>query len=55
MNRAKYQEQYSTGHARNEAGVRTYVPEDVERLTVHEPCFFCGEARGLCRHRRAVW
>lgn len=47
----RYKNEYSSGHARN--GCRTTVPDDIKRLTVHEPCFFCGEAKGLCRHRVA--
>lgn len=50
MNKEEYRKNYSTGHALN--GARTFVPEDIQRVSVHEPCFFCGEARGLCRHRR---
>jgi hypothetical protein len=48
-----YQRNYATSHAKN--GGRVQVPEAVERVSVHEPCFFCGEAKGLCRHRRPVW
>jgi hypothetical protein len=47
-----YAKNYSTSHARN--GGRPYVPSDIQRLTVHEPCFYCGAARE-CRHRKAVW
>jgi tRNA(Arg) A34 adenosine deaminase TadA len=28
--------------------------EAAERLSEHEPCWMCGTARGLCRHRRLV-
>lgn len=52
MTKEDYAKNYSTGHAAASAGSRTFVPEDIERVCVHEPCFFCGEARGLCRHRR---
>ena len=47
-----YAENYSTGHALR--GGRVQMPEDVERVCVHEPCFYCGEARGLCRHRKTA-
>jgi hypothetical protein len=33
--------------------VNVTVPEDIERVTEHEPCFYCGVRAGLpCRHRR---
>jgi hypothetical protein len=51
--RAKYERLYSTGHARDH-GRPTIVPENVERVSVHEPCFRCGIARGLCKHRIAA-
>lgn len=35
-------------------GERIDVPDNVERRSVHEPCFMCGTAHGLCRHRRAA-
>ena len=39
----------NTNHAHNGKMV---VPEDIERAETHEPCFYCGIARGPCRHRR---
>jgi hypothetical protein len=30
------------------------VPHDVERVSVHEPCPYCGTARAMCKHRMAV-
>jgi hypothetical protein len=52
MTKEEYHRNYSTGHAMNGAPVR--VPDDVERVSVHEPCWMCGCARGLCRHRKAA-
>lgn len=51
--RAKYQRLYATGHAIDH-GRPVHVPENVERVSIHEPCFMCGTAKGLCRHRRAA-
>jgi len=52
MNREEYQRRWSTGHARDH-GQPVIVPADVERRTVHEPCFYCGVRADLpCRHRR---
>ncbi len=51
MNRESYAKNYSTGHARNGSPVQ--VPDDVQRVTEHTPCTFCGVRAGLpCRHRR---
>ncbi len=47
--REYYAENYSTGHAKNGSG--PVIPADIVRLSEHTPCFFCGEAKGLCRHR----
>lgn len=45
----RYTDEYSgTYHTRARPII---VPENVERLSEHEPCFRCGQARG-CRHRR---
>jgi hypothetical protein len=52
MTREEYARNFSSGHARN--GGPVIVPPDVERVSVHEPCWMCGEARGLCKHRRAA-
>lgn len=53
MTRDDYARQWSSGHART--GQRTFVPENVQRVTEHEPCFMCGTRAGLeCRHRRAA-
>jgi heterodisulfide reductase subunit C len=54
MNAAEYRRRWSTGHAKAEAGLRVQVPEDVQRVSESEPCFQCGTARGMCRHRRAA-
>jgi hypothetical protein len=54
MTREEYHRLWSTGHAREFAGRTTIVPDNVERLSEHEPCWMCGTARGLCRHRRPV-
>jgi hypothetical protein len=54
MNANEYQRRWSTGHARDH-GRPTIVPEDIQRVTEHEPCFMCGVRAGLpCRHRRAA-
>jgi hypothetical protein len=53
MDRDEYARRWSTGHARDH-GRPTIVPENVERVSVHEPCFMCGTARGLCKHRVAA-
>lgn len=52
MTREDYAKHYSGGYART--GGPVHVPEDVQRVSVHEPCFQCGTARGLCRHRIAA-
>lgn len=52
--RAKYQRLYKTGHAKEQSYQQVHVPADVERVSIHEPCFMCGTAKGLCRHRRAA-
>jgi hypothetical protein len=52
MTKEEYALKYSGGYARNGGPVQ--VPENVERAVVHEPCWMCGEARGMCRHRRAA-
>lgn len=51
--RAKYQRLYSTEHRVHDHGRPTIVPDDIERVSEHEPCWFCGVRAGLpCRHRR---
>lgn len=50
MTREDYARDYATGFDRR--GPLTSVPEDVERVAVHEPCFRCGVSRALCKHRR---
>lgn len=52
MTREEYAREYSGGHARN--GQPVNVPHDVQRVSVHEPCFMCGAARALCKHRLAA-
>ena len=49
--REYYARQYSAGLDRR--GPIVQVPDDIERLEHHEPCFLCGSARG-CRHRMAA-
>jgi hypothetical protein len=39
---------HSAGFARK--GPRVDMPDDVQRVAYHEPCTFCGTARG-CKHR----
>jgi hypothetical protein len=52
MNREEYARRWSTGH-RMDHGRPVIVPDDVERISEHEPCFYCGTRAGLpCRHRR---
>jgi hypothetical protein len=53
MTREEYKRRWSTGHAMDH-GRPVQIPDDVIRLSEHEPCFMCGTARGLCRHRRAA-
>jgi hypothetical protein len=53
MNREEYQRHYAGKHAIDH-GRPVFVPDDIQRLAEHEPCFYCGTARGLCRHRRAA-
>lgn len=53
--RREYDRLYKSGCA---SGVRVtdariLIPENIERVAVSEPCFMCGTARGLCRHRVA--
>jgi len=43
---------YSSGLDRR--GAVVVVPEDVQRVAIHEPCPFCGVARAMCRHRIAA-
>jgi hypothetical protein len=50
MTREDYARDYATGHAKT--GRPVIVPNDVMRLSEHEPCFLCGQARG-CKHRGA--
>ena len=52
MNREEYARRWSTGHAMNGQPVR--VPENIERRHVHEPCWMCGTALGVCKHRIAA-
>jgi hypothetical protein len=52
MTREEYAREYSGGY--NRQGPPVIVPNDVERLSEHGPCWMCGTARGLCRHRRLV-
>ena len=49
MTRDEYALKYSGGYARN--GQPVSIPDDVERVSVHEPCPFCGTARAMCKHR----
>jgi hypothetical protein len=51
MTREEYARKYAGGYNRTGQPVR--VPEDVQRAEHHEPCFYCGTARG-CRHRVAA-
>lgn len=44
-------EQYKLGWEVRGLTRHIVVPEDIERVSEHEPCFRCGQARG-CRHRR---
>jgi hypothetical protein len=52
VNREEYSRRWSTGHARDH-GRPTIVPEDIQRVEHHTPCFMCGTARG-CKHRLAA-
>jgi hypothetical protein len=51
--RAKYQQLYRTERSVLEHNRAVIVPADIERVSEHEPCFLCGQARG-CRHRWAA-
>lgn len=51
MTREEYALKWKGGHARK--GNSVTVPADVERVQWHEPCGFCGTARG-CKHRLAA-
>lgn len=57
MTPAEYREQYrerlSSVH-RSYKGHTIVIPDDIERVTIHEPCPYCGTARGMCRHRIAA-
>lgn len=52
ITREQYQREYSGGYNRAQGGLQIVVPDDVERVAEHEPCGYCGQARGPCRHRR---
>jgi hypothetical protein len=53
MNREEYARRWSSGARDFNRVVDCDVPQDVERVTEHEPCFYCGVRAGLpCRHRR---
>jgi hypothetical protein len=52
MNREDYARNFSGGHAMDH-GRPVIVPDNVERVSEHTPCFLCGVRAGLpCRHRR---
>lgn len=51
ITREQYQREYSGGYNRAQGGLRVIVPDDVARVSEHEPCFMCGVRAG-CRHRR---
>jgi hypothetical protein len=53
MTREEYARNYSTSHAMDH-GRSVIVPENIQRVSEHEPCFRCGNARGPCRHRKAA-
>jgi DNA polymerase III alpha subunit (gram-positive type) len=50
MTREEYQRDYGTTGYRHPGGP-VVVPDDIERVSEHTPCFWCGQARG-CEHRR---
>jgi hypothetical protein len=52
MTKEEYARKYSGGYARTGGPVQ--VPHDVQRVSLHEPCFRCGTARGPCPHRMAA-
>jgi hypothetical protein len=52
MTREEYARDFSGGY--NRTGHPVIVPDDVERRSVHEPCWMCGTAFGMCKHRRAA-
>jgi hypothetical protein len=52
LTRDEYALEYSGGY--NRTGQRVIVPDDVVRVSEHEPCFRCGTARGPCKHRIAA-
>lgn len=51
---ARWIKRYREGRAPSSSVVNITVPDDIERRSVHEPCFYCGTALGLCRHRIAA-
>lgn len=52
MNKQEYARRWASQAPSFQRVVEPKVPDDVERLFEHEPCFMCGTARGPCRHRR---
>jgi hypothetical protein len=53
MTREEYARNYSTSHAMDH-GRSVIVPDNIQRVSESVPCFMCGMARGVCRHRRAA-
>jgi hypothetical protein len=53
MTREEYARDYGTTGYRH-PGSPVIVPDDIQRVSESEPCFMCGRARGLCRHRKAA-
>ena len=52
---ARWARRYREGKLATSSGVvNVSIPEDVQRVSESEPCFMCGTARGLCKHRRLV-
>lgn len=49
--RQEYARLYKPPHPR-QFDDPVHVPENVRRVEIVEPCFMCGTARGVCRHRR---
>jgi hypothetical protein len=51
--RREYARHYKSPGARIASHVMR-VPDDVERRDNHDPCWYCGQAVGPCKHRKWI-